>query len=43
MTPVAAVIDGQNTGTASALELELPVKTGVSTTHKSSVAVKALS
>jgi hypothetical protein len=43
MTPVAAVIDGRNTGTASALELELPVKTGVSTTHKSSVAVKALS
>jgi hypothetical protein len=43
MTPVAAVIAGQNTGTASALELELPVKTGVSTTHKSSVAVKALS
>jgi hypothetical protein len=43
MTPVGAVIAGQNTSTASALELELSVKTGVSTTHKSSVAVRALS
>jgi hypothetical protein len=39
MTPVGSVIAGQNTSTASALELELPVKPGVSTTHRSSVNV----